>query len=454
MSLRVTQSGRAVARSGLLPTSADELLGFLSNKGESLQGLMKACAESELDDCDDFAFVLMHAAFSSSEYSNSPVQRRFLPYQLLTAPLTGPQQRLREYLFQPHQADSINAAVLASRWIAGTQMRLLESALDIRSGVLNSMFADGANILRGLADVLYATTSPQAANELPTSVPAASTPVLITLVAAIRRIATRLDFGLPDDVVWMRTLTDGGVPAVSRNEIMLLREANFLSPEHILDPGRFPQLLDVFGARSNTARTNAQTLQQSVRTWRLEERARLIESQRKRLPPECRDLLLRFHRAREIEFEDVLAEAFQCFAMNIEARDDRTTTSFPDFILRTAAGDLTALECKSKTVGDSVTFNDATEVIRKASVNGFSGAFKVTVCQPYISPDVPRKLSNCDELCVVNAEDLAEAFVRLRNGKITQASFDDWLRRPGQALKEHLVSATPQLVAPAPEPSQ
>ena len=87
------------------------------------------------------------------------------------------------------------------------------------------------------------------------------------------------------------------------------------------------------------------------------------------------------------------------------------------------------------TVGDAVTFNDATDVLRKAGVNGYRDAFKVTVCQPYISPDVPRKLGNCSDLCVVNAEDLAEAFVRIRTGQVTVAAFFDWLSRPGQALR-------------------
>lgn len=102
-----------------------------------------------------------------------------------------------------------------------------------------------------------------------------------------------------------------------------------------------------------------------------------------------------------------------------------------------------ALECKSKTVGDSVNFNDTTDVIRKASVNGLGNSFKVTICQPYLSPDVVRKLVLCDELCVVNAEDLAEALVRVKLGKLDVDALADWLRRAGQAVREQLPSQGP-----------
>ncbi len=451
MSVRVTNAGRAVARSGLLPSTAHELLSYLSSKAAELSALMISCANSELEDCDDFAFVLVHAAYSSTEYSRSQIRRRFLPYQLLTAEMTGPQIRLRNLLFQPHQSDAVNAAILARRWMAGVPMRQLESALDVRSGVLSAMFADAANILRGVADILYAATSPQSVNELPTGVPLSATPTLNTIIASIRRIASRLDAGLPDDVLWMRSLTLEGVPVLTRNEIILLREAGMLSPTDLLDPGKYPKLLDAFGPRSNTSMASAQNVQQATRTWRLEERDRLIESQRKRLPAECRDVLLRFYLTRESEFEGVLEEIFQCFGISIDARDQPGTTSFPDFVV-SPLGKQLAIECKSKVVGEAVTFNDATDVIRKAGVNGYGAAFKVTVCQPYISPDVPRKLANCTDLCVVNADDIAEAFVQLKVGRITQQDFTDWISRPGQASREHLTQSSRQVIPASPAP--
>ena len=454
MSLQVTLTGRAVARSGLLPSTVDELLSFLSSNASRLIDLATDCAESELDNCDDFAFVVMHAAYSCTEYGRSGQARRYLPYQLVTSPLSGPQARVQSDLFSPSGDDSLNAAILAWRWIRGIEMRQLESALDIRSGVLNGMFGDAANIIRGVADVLYASTSSKSASELPSGISSGNVTLLRALIAAIRQVAVRLDTGLPDDVAWMRELSPSSnsatgsgnrVRLLSRQQIFNLRSAGFFAPGDILDPGRFPELLDAMGLRNQANRDLAQRVQAETRNWRVAERNRLVENQKKRLPVECRELLLRFYRSRETAFEEALDAVFQCFAIRVEARDDGTINAFPDFIISPQPSQVLAIECKSKTVGDSVTLNDASEVLRKATLNGYGSAFKITVCQPYVSPDVPRKLSNCSELCVVNAEDLAEAFVRMKCGKLDLQDFLDWISRPGQAIRENLASALPTL---------
>jgi hypothetical protein len=149
-------------------------------------------------------------------------------------------------------------------------------------------------------------------------------------------------------------------------------------------------------------------------------------------------LLKDYYRTTGVAFEQAFEKALDCVGVRITARDDGSRTSFPDLVTSSLPPGIVAFECKSKTVGDSVTFNDATDVLRKAGVNGLSSAFKVTVCQPYISPDVPRKLDLCTDLAVVNAEDLAEALVRLQGGRLTVEEFAGWLQRPGQASRDML----------------
>lgn len=450
MSIHVTLTGRAVAKSGLLPHTAFELLTFISKKSIDLQGLLIDCAESEGDNCDDFAFVMLLSAFGSQEYRKTSGARRFLPYQFLTLPLDGPQQRVKDLLLPGYTSDALNAANIAYRWIRGAEMKTLESIFDVRSGVLLGMFADASSILRGIADILFAATSTGSIKERPTNVDEAMVPSMRALVAAIRQLAIRLDAGLPDDVIWMRTLTiqkTNGPPAatrrnlLSRQQIINLRDASFNTPSDILDSGRFSGLLQALGVKSSVTRRLAEDLQDATRNWRVAERERLIERQKKRLPATCANLLLQFYAAREIEFEKVLDKIFNCFSITVSNRDDGKISGFPDFVVETSSGSILAIECKSKTVGEAVTFNDATDVIRKANVNGYRDAFKVTICQPYISPDVPRKINNCQELCVVNAEDLAEAFVKLKLEQINIDHIFDWLSRPGQALSENLVSS-------------
>lgn len=300
------------------------------------------------------------------------------------------------------------------------------------------MFADAASILRSLADTIYAATTPQPTSSLPTSIDAAALPQMVRLVAPLRRLAYRLDVGLPEDVAWMSSVKDDDGAVLNRREMMQLRGALFVSPDHILDTGRFNHLRDALGTKPAVTVPLAQRLQKAVRSWRLSERERLLDNQLRRLPAECKPVLKEYYRTVGTDFERVLESVLECLGISITAKDDGTRSSFPDLVTEVLNTNKTAIECKSKTVGDSVTFNDATDVLRKAGVNGLGSAFKVTVCQPYISPDVPRKLDLCTDLCVVNAEDLAEAMVRLKLGKITLEEFSGWLQRPGQALREML----------------
>lgn len=436
MKLTITTTGKAVARSGLLPETANQLLQYVSVNAGQLVDLVRKCSEASDDSCEDFSFLMILAAFASADY-NGPTPRRFLTYQLATHVLDGPYSRV-SHLAATTDNSAINGATLSARWISGSIMRDLESVFDIRSGVLTGMFADAASIMRSMADTIYAATTPQPTSSLPASISASSIPQMLQLVGPLRRLANRLDVGLPEDVAWMSSVKDDDGAVLNRREMMQLRGASFVSPDHILDTGRFNQLRDALGSKPATSVPLAQRLQKAVRSWRLAERERLLDNQLKRLPTECKPVLKEYYRTVGTDFERALEVALECLGITITAKDDGTRSSFPDLVTEAINPNKTAIECKSKTVGDSVTFNDATDVLRKAAVNGLGSAFKVTVCQPYISPDVPRKLDLCTDLCVVNAEDLAEALVRLKLGKITIDEFSGWLQRPGQALREML----------------
>ncbi|MGO6678327.1 hypothetical protein [Rhizobium leguminosarum] len=436
MKLTITTTGKAVARSGLLPETADQLLGYVSKNANALVELIAKCYEATDDSGDDFSFLMIQAALSSFEY-NSKAPRRFLPYQLTNHLMDGPYKRVF-HLAATADNSAINGATLATRWISGGVMKDLESVFDVRSGMLTAMFTDCASVMRSLADTIYAATTPQSISNLPSSILPATLPQMLQLIGPLRRLAHRLDVGLPEDISWMSSVKDDFGTVLNRREMMQLRSSSFTSPDHILDTGRFNLLRDALAAKPSTALPLAQRLQKAVRSWRLAERKRLLDGQLRRLPHECKPLLKEYYRTTGVEFEHALETALECLGISITAKDDGSRSSFPDLVTDTINPNKTAIECKSKTVGDAVTFNDATDVLRKAGVNGLSSAFKITVCQPYISPDVPRKLDLCPDLCVVNAEDLAEALVRLKLGKITLEEFSGWLQRPGQALREML----------------
>lgn len=62
----------------------------------------------------------------------------------------------------------------------------------------------------------------------------------------------------------------------------------------------------------------------------------------------------------------------------------------------------------------------------------------VTVCQQYVSTDVPRLIERASDLSVVNAEELAVAMSYLKLGFISNERFATWLTTPGQPRIDEL----------------
>ena len=62
----------------------------------------------------------------------------------------------------------------------------------------------------------------------------------------------------------------------------------------------------------------------------------------------------------------------------------------------------------------------------------------VTICQKYVSTDVPRLIELKANLSVINAEDMALAMAYLKSNTIVPERFATWLTTPGQPRVEEL----------------
>lgn len=439
MTLQVTRTGKAVARSGLHPHAVVQILGFLGRNLEPLRTLLLRNDEDEFVSEDDFEFVALHTIFGSAEFDNR-VTYRFLPYQFLDQALTGPQAKLQRYLDSSAEVNVTNAAVLAYRWIQGVDIGSLESALGVRSGVLTALFAEAASIFRGLADIIYAASSQRPNNVLPSALTAEQAARITLFVAPFRALARRLVKGLPDELLWMTDLEANGSRLLGRREIIAIRDQGLTTPDEVIDPGRKNEVLQALGTVSERNKAKANDLVEAVRVFKGAARQRLKDSQIRRLP-ECEQIIESYYASRDKAFEDQVDILWNWLGLPVAARDDDSKSAFPDFILDLDGGKKWSVECKSKQGMGYVALTDATAVISKASTHGFHLSFKITVCQPFVSTDVPRKLAQCEELCVVNAEDLIEGAVRAKLGKISKDAFVDWLSRPGQAQREFLATA-------------
>lgn len=401
MSLVVSRVGKAIAGSGLHPVAVNQLLTYLAHHSQGLRSLLFRDDPSKFIAEDDFEFVVLHAILGSAEFDPG-ITYRFLPYQFLQQELSGPQGKLRPYLTNNERYDVTNAAVLAYRWIQGVNIGSLESTLDVRSGVLTALFAETAAVVRGLADVIFSASSQRPGNALPTALSGAQAEQLSVFVAPFRELARRLIGGVPGELLWMTELEVSGKRMLARAEIVALQTAGIVTPDEMIDGGKKADVLQALGSVSARRKAKASNLIEAARAFKCDARTRLMDSQIRRLGSYTA-LIKSFYESRDKPFEACVDRVWSDLTLNVLDRDDDTKSLFPDFIVEITNGPDWAVECKSKQNMGYVPLSDATAVISKASANGHGPCFKVTICQPFLSTDVPRKIKNCTELSVVNA---------------------------------------------------
>lgn len=459
MTIQITPVGRRVATSGLRPITAHYLIDYSARHADDLLSLVDARSEQEQIEAEkeDLEFILFFAALTSPEYAaRMDGGRRYIPWQITGQLHSDRGSRLDRVLaLRPWDRDgpAANAADLACDWIAGAPLRELEDRFaDIRGGALRGLFRELAQILFGWAEVLNAATAPSLHDGERAAALQDPEPVRDALRAAtsvIRMAAIRLESGLPEEALWIRQLQDDdGRRLLTRPQIVALSDADLIRPDDLVDRGRTSDIIDALRPEvGNNAPDMARDIRERVEQYRVQNTDRIKRSQLRRLQSGCHDITERFYEASGTVLEDVLDEALQCVDIEPHERDGPGKTAFPDFVLDIPGFGPLIIECKSTNGINSVSFNDATDVIRKAGVHGYDDAFKVTVCKPYMSPDVARKLGKCRKLAVVNAEDIAEVLVRLARNKGTAIDFGDWCSQNGFITAETFVSAVP----PTPE---
>lgn len=453
--LKVTKLGRAVARSGLLPRTATYFVDRIAEQIEGLSALLpqQQAADAELDgeaavtqQDADLAFVLVHLCLTSPEYGEGGLPaRRFIPWMIDGRRDSDRATRLESILsVQPWRAaaPAVNAADIIVDWMEGVSLADLEDRFRLlRGGTIREIGNNTAAHLSGLADVLFAL-----AGERLDAVPPALAELLqshrVTVGRLVRRARVyiqRVISGVPEDILWLREIADErGRPLIARPLVIAFHDAGITRLDQFLDRGRQAEIDEVLRRQERDARRSPD-IREGVQNYRTRQTAARQASHMRRVKDDCQDLVERFYATTGTEFEGPVGHAFECVDITIVDRDEghNRGRGFPDFVLE-IANTLVVAECKSKENNVGVSLTGAREVAGKAAVHGLGGNSLVTICQPYVAPEVPRLLENCTGLTVVNAEDLAEAILRLHQGRIDHAQFLAWLTTPGQPRIEDL----------------
>lgn len=442
--LIATPVGKAVGFSGLLPETASFLLDYAARKYDGLTQLLPTSTSA--GDVDQLAFVLFCACFSSPEFRshNRKAPTRFLPWPLGNTPLIDANIYLDNLPEKVWQADMspINAAKLALDWIEGAELRVLETSLpSLSAGMLREMFRNLIWVLHGYSSILAAAVD--------TLVPVECRPpsfrtenLQLSLIGKLPRVARRLCFrlneGLPDDVLWMKWLdSEESDFRLSRNEILGLRAAGYVSPDQIMlgSPEADAVRIGVFQGAQPTPQAKSNWLRDTCRNWKNTQRSRAEKIHKKRAD-KCpnKKLVEDIYRSRGNDFEEVFEKVLATLGITFEKLDDKTKTGAPDYLVKLDSSPPLIVELKSKNGEKLVDYNKAVEVLAASEIHGYRDVFCVTLCHPGVDPSVPLAIAACGRLSVVELSDLCEGLLRICEGTLTQNQVYHWLASPGQAL--------------------
>lgn len=442
--------GKAVAHSGLLPDSGINLLNYCIQKVQVLSDCLSNDAQLKND--DKFAFLIASSCFSSPEFKpfNGIQPTRFLPWPVSTQQVVDPSVYAQD-LYEPMwyaDASPTNGAQLTLDWISGKELRDIESSLpNLTAGMLNDMFRNLVWALQGLSSIIMSATD--------TRLPDISRPIALRsnnqlmkqlrqLPRAIRRLSYRISEGLPDDVLWMTSISKLNAAQrfkLSRPEILTFKSLGYTSPEQLtvgsveVDQVRFK----VFEKVKPSPHGKANWFRETCRNWKILQRQNSASRQIERASRYSQGQLFKdYYEKRGDDFETAFEEILNALNIQFERLDDRSKTGAPDYLLKLLNSPEIVLELKSKQGDKLVDYNSATEVLTASEIHGYRAAFCSTLCHPGVDPSVPSVIISCQRLSVVESHDLGEALLRVAMGVITQEQLWQWLATPGQALTDDI----------------
>ncbi|WP_342070960.1 DEAD/DEAH box helicase [Yoonia algicola] len=450
--LRITRFGRAVAQAGLKPESAEFFLQYLTINSEKLTSSLPTPENNGRD--DDLLFIFVHGCLLSPEFDyTGGAPSRFINWRLgKPGPVANPKaEQLSELLFErPWVANpnAANGARVLSEWASGTPRNALEEIVpNIRMGTVQSTARDVSWLLFAISQVIASASSLNLADEAKHPSLQSTNPNLQfirSFARVLRRYSMRIAFGLPSECHWLRELElNGTTKRLSRRQIISLHQ-NGISRPHLLMDGS-PQYDAI--RQSAIPLVNGlnypNLVRDAAKNWKMDQRrhyqARHINKAKRH---GCDGHIADVYEKKGKELESAVSAMLHDITVLCSVLDDGTRQAWPDLKLEFTRNGLPSdvvAEVKSKEKETSlVPLNDAIEVLAASELAGMPNHPCITICSPGVEPSVPTSISGCSRLGVVEVVDLAEAYLRVKDGNLTIGDLYDWLTTPGIALTEDL----------------
>ncbi|WP_225413621.1 restriction endonuclease [Stigmatella hybrida] len=446
--LHITEVGKQIALSGLLPETADYLLNYVSSHQALLCGMLPDEGHRP-GDLDGFNYCLTNACLTSPEFA-SAFHTRSVPYGFGETTDNEPVKRyaahLAEVPWQPYRS-AANAATLLIDWLEGVDLGALEGTYPgLRAGAIQALCRDLAWCLSGLANILAAATRANLSHDERPACMRELTPQALKnlrrLPASIRLLIRRLVAGLPTPALWLTELeTPTGERSVSRAEAIGLHQVGLSALESLCRTSRWQDLVDLLTSMGAAQpKKRAAELQELARAWHGKRRERAFQHQLQRLEAADQPLMTRLYESREKEFEAAVEALMTRAGVRYTLFDTGRRPGAFDYLLHIDGRPDVILECKTKQGENLVDLTAARTVLGSAAQYGHRETFCITLCQPGIDPNVIESLQACTLLCLVETHNFAEALTRLMTNSLTPQAFHDWLTQPGQATSDMLLA--------------
>jgi helicase len=397
-----TPLGKAVAHSGLLPTTAIDFCAALQKFGPKLQ-----------TEFETFVPALIHWACACEEFKGE-TPSRFLVYPIGRNPVASADYLSARPLFEPldRTDNQVNqcahALILYSQGMAERQIRF---QTNIPSGGVHRLAIDIAWIVDGLQRIA--------------SAPEVKCPQ--TLTNQLSMLARRVRWGAPPEILdIIRVAQKSGVPGFGRQRAMALLAQGLTTFEQILSTAKDTLL----GILRNERRTQEFIdAMSSSMGFRAERFARVHLAVAAKLG--LSDVVTWCNEALGVEYEKAIARLLEADARwVITVVDDGKQQNVPDLHIRLGQRSV-LLECKTTTKNPPLIKKEEAFAILQKAVDFDKSFRRVSLGKPAFDEHSKMKVQAASDVALIEHSVFMEGVLRVLAGAISPEEFLDWLGTPG-----------------------
>lgn len=421
--LFATPVGKAVAQSGLLPSTAMAFLATI----QLCSAPIEAAFEAHLPG-------LLHWVVSCDEFVGE-TPSRFLPWPgrapvdsmtfLRAYPLLAP--------IDPGNRRVNQSAHALTLFAAGASEREIRRKTNVSAGQLHRLATDVAWVLDGLRRIA--------------SVPDLGYPQ--TLTNKLQMLARQIQWGTPIEALdILRVAQRENVPGFGRQRAVALLRQGIETFEQLLGAARDKVQQAVGGEKRMSALLQAVAASIGLRQDKLREIHRQLAA---RLG--IAELVRRCDEALGTDYEDAIVALVEREpSWTVRQLDDGRQQNVPDLLL-TLGDQALLIECKTTTKKPPLLAKEAAFAVLQKAVDYDRSMHRVTLGKPGFDEHSRKKAQGAVDVTLVEHEVFIEGVLRVLAGETRPDQFVAWLKAPGVTELDRLAGvASYQILARPPVP--